>query len=109
MTNQIGSFVLGFSAPGKKEFFPFSVTGDAVITWNTPHQGDYSPPPFNGQEKRAEILERLRSVKSATVAVENVDGYSGFKLPLQAMANEETRREFFTVCSWIKEVLETNE
>ncbi|MBI1833358.1 MAG: hypothetical protein HYR90_00885 [Candidatus Andersenbacteria bacterium] len=105
MTNQIGSFVLGFSAPGKKVFFPFSVTGDAVISWNTPHQGDYSPVPFDRREKRAEILERLRSIKGATVDVENVDGYSGFKLPLQAMVNEETRREFFAVCLWIKEML----
>ncbi|MFH1353771.1 MAG: hypothetical protein ABIH36_00620 [bacterium] len=109
MTNQSGSFVLGFSTKSKEEFFPFSVTGDAMITWNAPHQGDNSPPPFDKREKRAEILERLGAVEGAIVDADNVDGYSAFKLPLRAVTNEETRREFFTVCSWIKESLETNE
>jgi hypothetical protein len=105
MTNQSGSFVLGFYTEGKKEFYPFSVTGDAVITWNAPHQGDNSPQPFDQQKKRAEILERLRSIKDATVDMDNVDGYSGFKLPLHAMANEDARREFFSTCLWIKKRL----
>jgi hypothetical protein len=48
----------------------------------------------------------LQSVQGATVDLNNVDGYSGLKLPLRILANEDARREFFSVCSWIKETLE---
>jgi hypothetical protein len=77
-----------------------------MISWNAPRQGNKSPSPFNEREKRAEILKRLQSVKGATVDLNNVDGYSGLKLPLRILANEDARREFFSVCSWIKETLE---
>ena len=53
-----------------------------------------------------EILRRLQAVKGATVDLDNVDGYHGLKLALRAIANEDARREFFSVCSWIKEALE---
>ena len=49
---------------------------------------------------------RLCEVNGATVDLNNVDGYHGLKLPLRVIANEDARREFFSVCSWIKEALE---
>lgn len=107
MTNQRGSFTLCFNTEGKKGFYPFAVTGDAMIGWNAPHQGNYSPHPFDKPEKRAEILRRLSSVKGAIVDADNVDGKSSaLKLPLRAIVNEDARREFFSVCSWIKKTLE---
>ena len=105
-TSQRGGFILCFYTDDKKGFYPFSVTGDAMISWNAPHQGNKSPHPFNKPEKRAETLKRLRSVKGATVDENNIDGYSGLKLPLRAVADDEARREFFSVCLWIKETLE---
>lgn len=104
-TSQRGGFILCYYPEGKKGFYPFAVTGDATISWNTPHQGNKSPSPFNQPEKRAEILRRLQAVNGATVDLDNVDGYAGLKLPLRAIANEDARREFFSVCSWIKETL----
>lgn len=106
MTNKIGSFVIGFEVKGKKGFYPFSVTGDAVITWNAPHQGDFSPQPFDKKEKRVEILKRLNGIKGAEVDVNRVDGYSAFKLPLSAMADQDMLRDFLAVCEWIKKKLE---
>ena len=108
-SSQRGSFILCFETEGKKGFYPLSVTGDAMISWNAPHQGNYSPPPFDKPEKRAEILKRLKLVKGATIDSGNVDGYNGLKLPLRAITNDDARREFFSVCSWIKETLETEE
>jgi hypothetical protein len=105
-TSQRGGFILCFYPEGKKGFYPFAVTGDGMISWNTPHQANKSPSPFNEREKRAEILKRLQSVKGATVDLDNVDGYNGLKLPLRVIANEDARHEFFSVCSWIKETLE---
>ncbi len=104
-TSQQGSFIPIFFAKNKKEFYPFSITGDAEITWNAPHQGDKSPPPFDKVEKRLELLKELKSVKSAAVDLRNVNGYNGFKLPLRALIDEDSRREFFAVCSWIKKAL----
>lgn len=104
-SSQRGSFILCFETEGKKGFYPLSVTGDAMIAWNAPHQGNYSPPPFDKPEKRSEILKRLGSVKGAIVDVDNIDGYKGLKLPLRAITNGESRNEFFSVCSWIKETL----
>lgn len=106
-TNQQGSFILGFYSKGKKGFYPFSVTGDAMICWNAPHQGDKSPQPFDNSEKRLEILKLLGSIKNVTVDLDNVDGYSGFKLPLRIIADENSLNEFFSVCLWIKKTLET--
>lgn len=106
-TSQRGGFILGFYAEGKKGFYPFGVTGDATISWNVPHAGNKSPQPFDKLEKRAELLQRLQSVTGATVDLDNVDGYRGLKLPLRALASKDTRNEFFSVCSWIKETLET--
>jgi hypothetical protein len=105
-TSQRGGFILCFYPKGKGGFYPFGVTGDGKITWNTPHQGNKSPSPFNEREERTEILKRLQAVKGATVDLDNVDGYGGLKLPLRVISNEEARREFFSVGSWIKEQLE---
>jgi len=105
--SQRGSFIPCFETEGKKGFYPFAVSGDAMVGWNAPHQGDYSPPPFDKLEKRSEILKRLKSIKGATVDLNNVDGYSGLKLPLRALADEDARQKFFSVCSWIKETLKT--
>lgn len=105
-TNQIGSFILTLYANDRKKYFcPFSVTGDAKITWNAPHQGDKSPSPFDKSENRMEILRRMKSVKGAVVDSDNVDGYNGFKLPLRSITDESARNEFFAVCLWIKERL----
>ncbi len=104
-SSQIGSFILCFYKEGKKGFFPFSVTGNAMINWNAPHQGNYSPPPFDKPAKRVDILKRLESIKGANVDTNNVDGYSGFKLPLRAMMDEDVRQEFYSICLWILESL----
>ncbi len=103
-SSQRGGFVLCYYPQG---FYPFAVTGDGMIEWNTPRQRDKSPHPFNEREKRAEILKRLQSVKGATVDLNNVDGFHGLKLPLSAIADEDVRRAFFSVCSWIKDALKT--
>lgn len=106
-TSQRGGFILCFYTEGKKGFYPFSVTGDATISWNAPHARNKSPQPFDKLEKRAELLHRLQAVTGATVDLDNVDGRKGLNLPLRAIANDDARREFFSICSWIKETLET--
>lgn len=105
-SNIQGSFIMGFYTPGKKKFYPFSVKGDATLSWNAPHQGHYSPPPFDKPEKRKEILKRLGEIKGAMINPNNVDGYTGLKLSLRALANKDAMGTFFSVCSWIKETLE---
>lgn len=102
-----GSFILCFYNKDRKGFYPFSITGDAMISWNAPHQKKLYPTPFSDIEKRKEILNRLKSIKEAVVDTENVDGYNGFKLPLRAIANEDARRDFFAVCMWVKKTIET--
>ncbi len=104
-SSQIGSFIMGFYTDGKKGFFPFSVSGNAMVNWNAPHQENYSPPPFDKPAKRAEILKRLKLIKDAKVDLTNIDGYNGFKLPLRAIMNEDTCQEFFSVCRWIIDTL----
>ena len=104
-SSQVGSFIMCFYTEGKKGFYPFSVSGNAMINWNTPHQGNYSPPPFDNPAKRADILKRLQPIKEAKVNIANIDGYNGFKLPLRSMTNEDTRQQFFSVCLWIKDTL----
>lgn len=105
-SNITGSFIMGFHASDKKWFYPFSVKGDASLSWNAPHQGNYSPPPFDKPEKRKEILKRLSQVKGAVVNPNNVDGYTGLKLSLRSLASKDALRKFFDVCLWIKETLE---
>ena len=51
---------------------------------------------------RKAILRRLQAIDGAEVDVTNVDGYNGFKLPLKALIDENTRQTFFLVCDWIK-------
>jgi hypothetical protein len=104
-SNQIGSFIVCFYTRGKKGFYPFSVKGSGIIQWNAPHQGNKCPQPFDKPEKRAEILERLKSIKGATVDPGNVDGYTGLRIPLRVLAHEDALRQFFSVCSWIQETL----
>lgn len=105
--SQIGSFIMGFYTKSGKGFYPFSVKSDARIEWNAPHQRNKSPQPFNQPEKRAEILKRLGAIKGATVDTNNVDGYKGLSLSLSTLTNQTALREFFSVCSWIKENLES--
>ena len=57
-------------------------------------------------EKRREILERLKSVKGATVDPDNVNGYAALKLPLKVLADKKELEAFFAVLSWIKQTLE---
>jgi hypothetical protein len=107
-TSQRGGFIPVLYTKDKKAFFaPFSVDGNAKIIWNTPHQGDKSPFPFNDPEKRLEILKRLQSVKGANVDLNNVNGYNGFKIPLGIIEKENSFKEFFDVFLWIKKTLET--
>lgn len=101
-TSQRGGFILCYY-PGR--FFPFAVTGDGMISWNAPHQRRTYPSPFDRHENRAEILKRLQRIKGATVDLNNVDGYSGLKLPLRMIADKEARDTFLSVCLWIKEML----
>jgi hypothetical protein len=103
-SSQRGGFILCYP----ERFFPFGVTGNGMISWNNPHQRNSYPRPFNEREKRLEILKRLQLVKGATVDLDNVDGYNGLKLPLRAIADEDARRAFFLVCSWIKDALKTS-
>ncbi len=105
-TSQRGGFIPLFYTNNKKGFYPFSITGDAEITWNAPHAGDKSPAPFDKSEKRLELLTRLKLIKGATVDLDNLNGFSALKLPLRAIANTNSRREFFEVCMWIKKQLE---
>lgn len=65
--SQRGGFFLCYYPEGKKGFYPFAVTGEGMVSWNAPHQGNKSPYPFSEREQRAEILKRLQSVKGATV------------------------------------------
>lgn len=102
-TSKRGGFFLSFDSKSKKGFFPFVINGDAKVTWNAPHQGDKSPTPFDAIEMRTEILKQLQSIEGAEVDLTNVDGYNGFKLPLKALIDENTRLTFFSVCTWIKE------
>ena len=104
-SSQRGAFILCFYTPGKKGFYPFSVTGNATISWNTPHQGNNSPTPFDKPEKRVELLNMLQRIQDATVDMSNVDGYNGFKMPLRAMIKKDTQDKFFTVCKWIRDEL----
>jgi len=101
-----GAFIPEFYSKEGKGFYPFAVTGDAMISWNAPHQKDKSPSPFDVKEKRAEILDRLKSVKGAIVDTDNVDGYSALQLPLRALMDADARREFLSILAWIKESLE---
>ncbi|MBI3685312.1 hypothetical protein HY250_02810 [Candidatus Azambacteria bacterium] len=104
--SQRGGFFLCYYPDGKKGFYPFGVTGDAMVSWNVPHAGNKSPVPFDKLEKRAEILKRLKSIKGAAIDLGNVDGFNGMKLPLRELASESARTAFFSVCLWIKEALE---
>jgi hypothetical protein len=104
-TSQRGGFVLCFYNDARKGFYPFGITGTGKIEWNTPHQENKSPSPFDKRENRVEILKRLQPIKGATVDLNNVDGYSGLRLPLRVLADNEAREIFFSVCSWIREML----
>ncbi len=86
-------------------FYPFNINGDGYIGWNAPHQQDKSPPPFNKIEKRREILERMKSVKGASINLDRVDGYSGLKLPIRALSDEKALHKFFEILVWVKETL----
>ena len=44
-TSQIGSFIPCFETPGKRGFYPFSVTGEGMIAWNAPPSGGQKPMP----------------------------------------------------------------
>lgn len=107
-TSQRGGFILCFYTKNDKGFYPFSVSGDARLGWNAPHQGNKSPAPFDKLENRAEILKRLSFINGAIVDLNNIDGFNGLKLPLRVLANENARLKFFSVCSWIKETLEVD-
>jgi hypothetical protein len=105
-----GAFVPEFRSKEGKGFYPLSVTGDATVSWNAPHQSlAHSPHPFDTREKRMEILDRLKSVKGAIVDTDNVEGYSGLRLPLGALADADAGREFLSILLWIKETLESEE
>lgn len=42
-------------------------------------------------------------VNGAVIDTENVDGYSGIRLPLHVLADERERQKFFNVCLWVRE------
>lgn len=105
-SSQRGGFILTMYDTNRKWFCPFSVTGEAMINWNAPHQGNKAPAPFDAAEKRGEILMRLQAIKGAEVDLANVDGFKGLKLPLRALASQEALQEFFSTCLWIKSELE---
>lgn len=104
-TSQRGGFILCFYNDSGKGLYPFGITGTGKIEWNTPHQENKGPSPFDKRENRVEILKRLQQIKGATVDLNNVDGYSGLRLPLRVIAENEARDIFFGVCSWIQEAL----
>lgn len=107
-TSQRGGFFPTFYNKKDKWFCPFSVNGDATIRWNAPSFKGRGPKPFDTIDGRAEILKRMKTIKSATIDLDNIDGYNGLKpLSLRVLTNEDALREFLSVLSWIKETLET--
>lgn len=107
-SSQTGGFILCFYASGKKGFYPFSISGNAHVSWNAPHQGDKSPEPFNNIELRREIMRRLQGIDGAEIDLNNVNGYKGLKIPLHLLVDEQNRKLFFDTCLWIMEQLENN-
>jgi hypothetical protein len=104
-TSQRGGFIPCFYTDSRKGFYPFGITGTGKVEWNAPHQENKAPSPFHKRENRAEILKRLQHIRGASVDLDNVDGYSGLRLPLRVLAHKEAQDTFFSVCSWIKEAL----
>jgi hypothetical protein len=109
VSSQRGGFVFLFRTERDKGFIPFVLTGDGKIEWGAPRQRDKSPRPFDKRENRAKILERLKDVNGAVVDFNNVDGFNGLRLPLRALANQQARDKFFSICLWIQEALRTGE
>ena len=108
--SQTGSFILCMYKKGEKRgFYPFSITGNGEITWNAPHQADYSPYPFNDIEKRRDLLKRLQSLDGSIVDIENVNGYNGFSLPLNKLQSNEMLDNFYSICLWVQEEMNTRE
>ncbi len=103
--NRKGTYIMCLYDKDGNGFYPFSVTTDGNITWNTPHQGDHSPKPFNEKEKRGEILKELKNIKGARVELDNIDGYNGFSLSLTSIVENNNLQKFLDVCIWIKEEL----
>jgi len=107
-SSQRGAFILIFDSKKNTGFYPFSVTGEGKVEWNAPHQGNYSPAPFNKPEKRRELLIRLKAVKGATVDVDiGIERYRSLNLPLHILADKKVRNKFFEVLFWIKKSLES--
>jgi hypothetical protein len=107
-SSQRGGFILCFNISNKKGFYPFSVTGEGVLAWNAPHQGDKSPEPFNDAGMRKEILKRMSAIKGAEIDVDNIDGYSGLKVPLGLLSDQASFDVFTTTCIWIRSELIQN-
>lgn len=101
-----GSFALCFAVSPTKGFYPFTVSGDGIVGWNAPHQGDKAPAPFNQVSYREEIIRRLSEIPDATADISNVNGYSGLKIPLPALAESKNLEIFFATCTWIREELD---
>ncbi len=113
-TSQRGGFIPVFYANKKTWFCPFSITGDAEITWNAPHhvtnhRKSTAPAPFDMPEKRIEILKQLKSIAGAKVDsdIKNINNYNSLVLPLGALADSRAKDKFFAVLLWIKKQLQT--
>lgn len=104
MENKEGSFILSF--PGKqKPFYPVRITSSGDVGWNAPHQGDYSPPPFENLQNRKEILSKLQNVLGARADLDRPNGFSALELTLQSLEKPEALQAFLAVMTWIKSML----
>jgi hypothetical protein len=101
-SSQRGGFIICFNISDKKGFYPFSVTGDGVLAWNAPHQGDKAPEPFNEPEKRREIITRMSEIEGSITDETNVDGYKGLTIPLAALSRDDDFSRFADTCLWIQ-------
>ena len=105
-TSQRGSFIMCFYVNNSWGFYPFTINGDGRVGWNAPHQGDKAPEPFNQFEMRKEIVRRLGEIKGAEIDLDNVNGYKGLRIPLNALADEDNVQKFFDTCLWIRAELD---
>ena len=56
-------------------------------------------PPFSDELKRSEVLRRLNEIPGITIPDQAIDKYPS--LPLSALRNEATLKQFLEILDWI--------
>lgn len=107
MKNVEGSFIPQLRS-SNGPFYPIRVDGLGRVGWNAPHQGDHSPPPFNKQSARRDLLLRFKDVEGAKVSVENVEAYKSLLLQVSALDRPEALRKFLDVLDWVRTSLNSS-